>query len=174
MKIIRTGAVLTALLPGGCGYPQIKGDWQALQSSVLVFSGVRMAEAVKDPVYPDVCKEAVEDINAQLRRKLPEKIGPLVLAAEAPADKDYARLDMRLSQCRLDSDQAGGSFGFYLDLNLELSITDQGREVMRYQMRTGEQAQSDTPNPDWIFTFEEPFRRTLMLFDSGRVVVPRE
>ena len=162
--------VYAVFLLSSCGYPKIEGQWQPLESPVLVFTGVQLPDKAKDSAYPEVCTEAVKDINEQLSRKLPGKIKPLTLAAEKPSDNNYAELQMQITECKLDSDQAGDNFSFYLDLNLDISVKDKGVTLMHYSMKTSEQAQTDTPDPSWIFTFEEPFRRTLMLFENGKAL----
>ena len=160
----------------GCGYQQPAGHWQAINASSLVFSGVEIERGAKDKAYPDVCVEAQEEIDTAIIKSLPEKIKPLsfshVQAGSSDQQGDGARLDMMITTCELDSDQAGGTFTFYLTLTVQVSLKVADRTVMAYTMETYEQAVSSTPSPDFEFTFAEPKVRTLMLFDAGRVWVP--
>jgi hypothetical protein len=176
--IITVCSLLVSL--SGCGYQQPAGHWQSIDATSLVFSGVEIDSGVKDKAYPDVCVEAQEEINAAIKQKLPAKIKPLTFnaikagpaAGSAGQQEGNARLDMEITTCELDSDQAGGTFTFYLTLTVQVSLKVADRTVMAYTMDTYEQAVSSTPSPDFEFTFAEPKVRTLMLFEAGRVWIP--
>ncbi len=152
-----------------CSQPAIDARWQPLTAPVLVFRGVTLPAAARDPVYPAVCREAVRAIDARLRRELPARLRPVALRDTPPAGDDYGLLDIVITRCRLDVDQWGDDFDFFLDLNLKVTLRQGQRVMLRRMLVTGERARTDTPSPDWLFTFADASRQILDGFESGRV-----
>jgi len=153
-----------------CSQPAIDARWQPLTAPVLVFRGVTLPAAARDPAYPAVCREAVRAIDTRLRRELPARLRPVALRATPPAgDDDYVLLDIVITRCRLDVDQWGDDFDFFLDLNLKVTLRQGQRVVLRRTLVTGERARTDTPSPDWLFTFADASRQILDGFENGRV-----
>ena len=158
-----------ALALVGCSQPTTDAHWQPLPAPVLVFSGVVLPAAVRDPAYPDVCREAVREIDARLRRELPARLRPVTLRNTPRAGDDNMLLDITITRCRLDVDQWGDNFDFFLDLNLTITLRQAQRVVFRQELVTGERARTDTPSPDWLFTFADASRQILARFANGRV-----
>lgn len=170
-----TGSVVSML--AACAYQRPTGQWVAIKAPGVYFSGVEMSKDARDPGYPDVCVEAQDYIKTELSRRLPPNIKPLVFhVPEKPprTDEWAAVFQMAITNCKLDVEQSGGLATFYLTLSVGVTLKDNDRTLLAYNMETYEQAQTETLSPSFEFTFEELVARTLMLFDGGRVWIPEQ
>ena len=173
MRRLPRYAFLLACGLSACATPRPEGQWRPIAAPVLYFAGVQLAETALDKGWPEVCHEAQTEIDKQLRQRLPGRIAPLTLRSGRPEPGDaHARLAMAIESCEVDSDQTGGTFWFYLTLRLRVTLSDGGRELMQRAWAVSENARSSTPSPLYEFTFAEPVRQTLVLFDGPRVLVP--
>ena len=158
-----------------CAYQRPNGHWISLKTDVIYFPEVELNEKGIDLNYEAVCKEAQDEINTRLKRKLPAKISPLKLVSGktvVAANKNVATLKLRISRCEIDVDQSGGSFSYYLTLPVDVSLTQNGTSLLDYSMQTYEQITIDNPAPDFEFTFAEPVSRTLLLFNGRQLWIP--
>ncbi len=150
-----------------CAYQRPAGHWQVIDATTIYFPVLELDENAIDPNYEAVCKEARHEIQTQLIRRLPAKITPLGLETDKTASRISATavtLKIRIDQCEIDVDQAGGTFSYYLTLPLTVSLTQNGKSLLDYNMNTYEQISIDNPSPAFEFTFAEPVSRTLLLF----------
>jgi len=160
-----------------CGYQRPAGKWVSIDASSLYFSAVELSKDGIDPSYAAVCREARDEINAQLIKKLPAKIAPLILkttVSTEPSDTTTATLKIILNKCEIDVDQNGGAFHFYLTLPFTVSVTQNQQNILSYNMDSYEQVGTDTPSPDFEFTFAEPVARTLLLFNGDKLWLPND
>jgi len=158
-----------------CSYQRPAGKWIFIDASTIYFAGVELDDAAIDPNYVAACEEARDEINAQLIKKLPAKIAPLTLNTAENADNHgaaTATLKIKITRCEMDVDQSGGSFSYYLTLPLNVSLTQNKKKLLRYNMNTYEQVNIDNPAPEFEFTFAEPVARTLLLFNGRRLWLP--
>ena len=171
--MLLTGLCLTL---SGCGYSRPAGQWQTINASAIYFPGVTLSEKAIDPSYTAVCQEAKDEITTQLNKALSEKIAPLPLIPGTPAQAQAAAavLSIQIRRCEIDVEQSGGSFSYYLSLPVTISLTQNGRPLLRYSMNTYEQISVDQPGPEFEFTFDEPVARTLLLFDGNRLWLPAD
>ncbi len=65
-----------------------------------------------------------------------------------------------------------GWFSYYLTLPVEISLTQNGENLLDYNMNSYEQVTIDTPTPAFEFTFAEPVSRTLLLFSGKQLWIP--
>lgn len=166
---------LCLFILSACSYQRPAGKWTTIDASSIYFSGVQLSDEAIDPNYAMVCREARDEIYTQLLQKLPEKIAPLALQTGkiVPAE-DTASLKIRIKRCEIDVEQSGDSFTYYLTLPLTVSLTQNHENLLSYDMATYEQANTDTPGPEFEFTFAEPVARTLQLFDGRRLWQPND
>jgi len=160
----------------GCGYQRPAGKWQLIDAAAIVFSGVTLNDKAIDPNYAAVCQEAKDEITAQLNKRLPDRIAPLSLITRkaGSAENDVVILNIQIRRCEIDVEQSGGSFSYYLTLPVKVSVTQNGRHLLNYNMNTYEQVSVDQPSPEFEFTFDEPVARTLLLFDGNRLWLPAD
>jgi len=161
----------------GCGYSRPDGEWLSIEATEIYFAGVELAEAGINANDKTVCMEARDEINAQLTKKLPAKIAPLVLKTDngtGSSGNTNATLKLRITHCETDVDQSGGSFTYYLSLPVRVTFTLNEETVLDYDMSTYEQVNTDTPGAEFEFTFAEPVARTLLLFDGKRLWLPAQ
>ncbi len=165
-------------LVGCSGYQNPPGKWLALNASALFFSGVELDDNAVTPrttSYRETCREAAQEIEQKLLKKLPAQISPLVLySAQKPPPENMktAELKLLITRCDIDTDQSGGNFSFYLSLPVRLSLTMDEQTLLDYPIKTYEQLQTDVPNPIYEFTYAEAVARTLLLFNGKQVWVP--
>ncbi len=157
-------AVVAGLVAAGCSAVPGGGAGWSPRAPVVVLEGVELADGARGGPYPEVCAEAAEEIAVQLRQRLPEAVRPVKVVAAVPGAGSWTRLRVTIESCDIDVDQWGGNFDYYLDLDLSVSLEEDGRTVRRTRFRAGEQEQAHVPVPLWLFTFEGPVRRILGLF----------
>ncbi len=158
-----------------CAYQRPAGHWRLINASTIYFPAVELEDEAMDLNYEAVCKEAQDEIYAQLVRELPAKIAPLSLTTDKISNEMksiFATLKIRINRCGIDVDQSGGSFSYYLTLPVEISLTQNGESLLDYNMNTYEQVNIDTPTPEFEFTFAEPVSRTLLLFSGKQLWIP--
>jgi len=137
---------------------------------------VELSDKAIDLSYAAVCQEAKDEITTQLNKNLPGRIAPLSLipGKPAPAQETAVILNIQIIRCEIDVEQSGGSFSYYLSLPVKISLTQNGKSLLRYNMSTYEQVSVDQPGPEFEFTFDEPVARTLLLFDGNRLWLPAD
>ncbi len=158
-----------------CAYQRPAGHWRLIDASTIYFPAVELEDEAMDSNYAALCKEARDEIHAQLVRELPARIAPLRLTTDKISDEmqsAFATLKLRINRCEIDVDQSGGSFSYYLTLPVEISLTQNGENLLDYRMDTYEQVNIDTPTPAFEFTFAEPVSRTLLLFSGTQLWIP--
>ena len=168
---------LCLLILTGCGYQRPDGEWLLLDASAIRFTVVELGQEAIDPNYAATCEEARDEIYTQLSRKLPAKIAPLELkTGKTPSDNSAgtASLKLIITDCEIDVDQSGGTFSYYLTLPVQVVLTQNGKNLLTYDMATYEQISVDAPGPEFEFTFAEPVARTLLLFDDRRLWRPAD
>lgn len=173
-KFIPVGS-LCLLVLSGCGYQRPDGQWLPLEASAIKLTAVKLEAKAIDPNYASTCKEARDELDTQLRKKLPGKIAPLAsLSGETSAARsaDTAILEVLITGCNIDVDQSGGTFNYYLTLPVRVRLTLNEKTLLNYRMDTYEQISVDAPGPEFAFTFAEPVERTLLLFDGERLWLP--
>ncbi len=160
------------IMLGACAYQRPAGNWVAIETGAIYFSGVELREGAVDSSYPDICREAQKEINRQLVQHLPARVKPLSLQTTKGGTE--AEFHMTITNCELDVKQWDASFAYYLTLTVDVTLKDNKQILMAYSMETYEQLQTDIPSPDFDFTFAGPVARTLNFFDAGRVWVPTQ
>ncbi len=166
---------LCLLMLTSCGYQRPDGEWMQLDASTINLTTVQLGIKAIDPNYAATCEEARDEIYSQLLEKLPGKIAPLALAiGETSTGKnvDTATLEIRITRCKIDVDQSGGTFNYYLTLPIKIKLTLNEKNLLNYEMDTYEQVSVSAPGPEFEFTFAEPVARTLLLFDGKRLWLP--
>jgi hypothetical protein len=179
--IKKTLSPVLLLLLHACAYHPPAGQWHELDVSGVTFSGVELKKEIIDSGYPAICHEAQNEIQQQLTTQLKTRIQPLTLATSAltSAQQNNALLKIQITQCDVDVQQwDGGSrgltFTYYLELTLNINLTQKNKTLLNYEIESLEQIDTGTSGPDFEFTFEEIIQRTLLLFDGGRFLVPHK
>lgn len=81
-------------------------------------------------------------------------------------------MPLTIKRSEIDVEQSGGSFTYYLTLPLNVSLTQNNKNLLSYDMDTYEQVNTDTPAPEFEFTFAEPVARTLQLLNGKQLWRP--
>jgi len=162
-----------------CAIQPPTGQWHSFNAQNIIFTGVKISEQTLDSGYPDICREAQNEIHKQLNQQLAKRFQPLTFntSIASPPQPDTALLNIQISQCQVDVQQwdggAGGlSFTYYLTLKLQINLLYEKQDLLNYEFKILEQIDTDTSGPAFEFTFEEAIQRTLLLFKGRQFLVP--
>lgn len=177
-SVVRLLITVSLLYLQGCAASQPPaGQWKDLPFKALALAPVVLQKGAIEGGHPGVCREAPKEIARRLYKSLPARLAPVELAAAdvTPTPK-MGVLELRIERCFVDSDTAGmrDTPSFYLTLQSVVVLRHDKRVILQRRFKTDEAVyHPNTPTPDFEFTFSDPVRAVLRLFDKGRVLSDR-
>jgi|GEM_PF-6093443 len=177
--MIRTVGLLTLLLIGvftvGCASTPPPGQWVPLE-----VEAVHMADVELVPVDPSqspaagaeaVCQKGRNQIQHDLVRRLPERLAPVRLLPPDSGERPPGAGELKVSikDCRLDVDQHGDNFAYYLSMAVHVRLSTPDGVPLHRVLATGDQARVNMPVPTGEFNFAPITHAILGLFRNGQV-----